>query len=91
MTDFKFRELKDEFSGIDQDALLVINARRMIFASGKLSVEVTKTQLPKKVGLVSKTGVSGLPTAAKSIIDAENERKKIELEAEEKEKKAKSE
>ena len=67
--------------GIDQRKLLLVNAARMPFSTSTLDVELTANQVPKKIGLDSKTGVSGAPKASKAFLDAENERQKIELEA----------
>ncbi len=60
-------------SGVDHDRVITLNAMRMPFATGKLSVELNGAQLMKKVELTSQTGADRAANAVKSGFDARNE------------------
>jgi hypothetical protein len=78
-------------SGVDQTRRLSLNARRMMFASGTLKVEVNQNHLPKAVGVTGETGAARAATAADAVVKAEAERRQIEFDAKEAEKSAQAE
>ncbi len=77
--------------GVDQTRRLSLNARRMMFASGTLKVEVNQNHLPKSVGVTGQTGAARAATAADAVVKAETERRQIEFDAKEAEKAAQAE
>jgi hypothetical protein len=78
-------------SGVDQTRRLSLNARRLMFASGTLKVEVNQNHLPKSVGVTGETGAARAATAADAVVKAEAERRQIEFDAKEAEKSAQKE
>lgn len=70
---FEIKSIPDTINGVDHDHVITLNVKRMPFASGKLSVELTGTQLMKKVELTSQTGADRAANAVKSGFDARND------------------
>ena len=60
-------------TGVDHTNVITLNATRMPFSDGKLSVTLNDAQLMTKVELTSKTGADRAANAVKSGFDARNE------------------
>jgi hypothetical protein len=55
-------------NGVDRTRLLQIDYSRMLFASGSLEVELSKQQVPRKLGIKSSPGLAGGLAATETIV-----------------------